>query len=92
MKEQLISLEEDLSQLTDMLQLEAQSIPNITHPDVPIGGEDSSAVRKTVCRFLEFFFVLFCFISSFDFLSPSSHKKGRSGAWFKAEKLCKRLD
>ncbi|CAN6372972.1 unnamed protein product [Urochloa humidicola] len=48
LKEALIGLEEDLVGLTDKLQLEAQSIPNATHPDVPVGGEDSSVVRKEV--------------------------------------------
>ncbi|XP_058086680.1 serine--tRNA ligase, chloroplastic/mitochondrial isoform X2 [Magnolia sinica] len=46
LKEGLVALEEDLIQLTDKLQEEAQSIPNITHPDVPIGGEDCSALKK----------------------------------------------
>lgn len=44
-------MEEDLLKLTDELQQEAQCIPNITHPDVPIGGEDSSSIRKTVFPF-----------------------------------------
>ncbi|KAL6654723.1 hypothetical protein ACP70R_008188 [Stipagrostis hirtigluma subsp. patula] len=48
LKEALIALEEDLVQLSDKLQLEAQSIPNATHPDVPVGGEESSVVRKEV--------------------------------------------
>ncbi|KAJ6335490.1 hypothetical protein OIU78_012174 [Salix suchowensis] len=46
LKEGLATLEEDLVKLTDELQLEAQCIPNMTHPNVPIGGEDSSTVRK----------------------------------------------
>ena len=41
-------MEEDLVKLSDELHQEAQSIPNMTHPDVPIGGEDSSSVRKLV--------------------------------------------
>ncbi|CAO2144734.1 unnamed protein product [Urochloa humidicola] len=48
LKEALIGLEEDLVGLTDKLQLEAQSIPNATHPDVPVGGEDNSVIRKEV--------------------------------------------
>jgi len=48
LKEALIGLEEDLVELTDKLQLEAQSIPNATHPDVPVGSEESSVVRKEV--------------------------------------------
>ncbi|KAI3725593.1 hypothetical protein L1987_65384 [Smallanthus sonchifolius] len=48
LKEKLVILEEDLVKLTDALQREAQCIPNMTHPDVPTGGEDSSTIRKTV--------------------------------------------
>lgn len=51
LKEGLVTLEEDLLKLTDELQQEAQCIPNITHPDVPIGGEDCSVIRKTVSSF-----------------------------------------
>ena len=53
----LATLEEDLVKLTDELQLEAQCIPNMTHPHVPIGGEDSSTVRKMVCKFFNCFLV-----------------------------------
>ncbi|XVE95260.1 hypothetical protein REPUB_Repub02eG0080900 [Reevesia pubescens] len=48
LKEELLTLEEDLIKLKDELQLEAQCIPNMTHPDVPIGGEDSSKLRNMV--------------------------------------------
>ncbi|XP_031286070.1 serine--tRNA ligase, chloroplastic/mitochondrial-like isoform X2 [Pistacia vera] len=48
LKEGLMTLEEDLVKLTDELQQEAQCIPNMTHPDVPIGGEDCSTIRKMV--------------------------------------------
>lgn len=54
LKDNLVTLEEDLTQLTDKLQREAQSIPNSTHPDVPIGGEDAASLRKmfgTKCEF-----------------------------------------
>ena len=47
-----MKLEEDLIRLTDKLQQEAQCIPNMTHPDVPVGGEDCSTLRKMVSQFL----------------------------------------
>lgn len=56
LKEGLVTLEEDLLKLTDELQQEAQCIPNMTHPNVPIGGEDCSTLRKMVGRPREFSF------------------------------------
>ncbi|XP_004136430.2 serine--tRNA ligase, chloroplastic/mitochondrial isoform X1 [Cucumis sativus] len=56
LKEGLVSLEENLLKLTDQLQQEAQCIPNTTHPDVPIGGEDCSIIRKMVGSPREFSF------------------------------------
>nr|XP_017248578.1 PREDICTED: serine--tRNA ligase, chloroplastic/mitochondrial isoform X3 [Daucus carota subsp. sativus] len=56
LKEGLITMEEDLLKLTDELQLAAQCIPNMTHPDVPIGGEDCSTLRKMVGNVREFSF------------------------------------
>jgi seryl-tRNA synthetase len=58
LREALITLEEDLAQLSDKLQLEAQSIPNSTHPDVPVGGEESSVVRKEVEHFCTYFLLV----------------------------------
>ena len=52
LKEALMTLEEDLIKLRDELQLEAQCIPNMTHPDVPIGGEDSSKLRNMVSSYI----------------------------------------
>ncbi|KAF8380801.1 hypothetical protein HHK36_028295 [Tetracentron sinense] len=45
LKEQLMTLEEDLVQLTDELQQEAQCIPNMTHPDVGNPGKFSFPVK-----------------------------------------------
>ncbi|KZV22613.1 serine--tRNA ligase, mitochondrial [Dorcoceras hygrometricum] len=56
LKEGLVSLEEDLLKLTDELQQEAQCVPNMTHPDVPLGGEDCSTVRKVVGQPRQFSF------------------------------------
>ncbi|KAI4303528.1 hypothetical protein MLD38_039142 [Melastoma candidum] len=47
-KGQCAALEENLLKLTDELQQEAQCIPNMTHPDTPIGDEDHSVTRKTI--------------------------------------------
>ncbi|CAL5384042.1 unnamed protein product [Camellia sinensis] len=56
LKEGLITLEEDLLILIDELQQEAQRIPNMTHPDVPVGGEDCSVLTKMVGSPREFGF------------------------------------
>ncbi|CAH9128746.1 unnamed protein product [Cuscuta epithymum] len=56
LKDALVNLEENLTKLSDELHQEAHSIPNMTHPDVPIGGEDSSTVRKMVSKPREFGF------------------------------------
>ncbi|KAG5543945.1 hypothetical protein RHGRI_016634 [Rhododendron griersonianum] len=56
LKEGLVTLEEDLLKLTDELQQEAQRIPNMTHPEVPVGGEDCSALRKMIGSPREFGF------------------------------------
>ncbi|OMO88413.1 hypothetical protein CCACVL1_08403 [Corchorus capsularis] len=56
LKEELATLEEDLINLRDEVQLEAQCIPNMTHPDVPVGGEDNSKLRNMVGNRREFDF------------------------------------
>ncbi|KAG0500613.1 hypothetical protein HPP92_000685 [Vanilla planifolia] len=56
LKDVISTLEQDLLILTDKLQIEAQIIPNITHPDAPIGGEENSIVRKMVGKPREFEF------------------------------------
>lgn len=70
LKEGLVTLEEDLLKLTDELQQEAQCIPNMTHPDVPIGGEDSSVIRKMV---LFLFLAILC-LTRDECSSPSSYR------------------
>lgn len=56
LKEGLDSLEADLLKLKDELQQEAQCVPNMTHPDVPLGGEDCSTVKTVVGQPREFSF------------------------------------
>ncbi|KAF7816990.1 serine--tRNA ligase, chloroplastic/mitochondrial isoform X1 [Senna tora] len=58
LKDRLAALEEELVKLTDELQQEAQSVPNMTHPDVPIGGEECSTIRKMVGSPRNFSFAL----------------------------------
>ncbi|XP_078442868.1 seryl-tRNA synthetase isoform X2 [Wolffia australiana] len=58
LKEKLVSLEEELIHVTDSLQIEAQCIPNITHPSVPVGGEEKSVQRKLVGCPREFGFTI----------------------------------
>lgn len=48
LKDQLATLEAKLVQVEDALQREGQRIPNLTHPEVPIGGEEDAAVIRTV--------------------------------------------
>lgn len=70
-KESLVTLEEDLVKLKDELQHVAQSIPNMTHPDVPVGGEDSSAIRKEVVSLVS----LNCCVGYGFLLSKAPSKK-----------------
>ncbi|KAK8942361.1 Serine--tRNA ligase [Platanthera zijinensis] len=56
LKEALSALEDDLVVLINKLQVEAQCIPNISHSDVPIGGEENSVVRNLVGKPPEFKF------------------------------------
>lgn len=48
LKDQVSELEIELSLLQEKLQLEGQRIPNMTHPDVPVGSEDVATLRKEV--------------------------------------------
>ncbi|KAH9322212.1 hypothetical protein KI387_016851, partial [Taxus chinensis] len=56
LKDRLAALEEDLAKLMDKLQKEAQLIPNLTHPNVPVGGEDVASLRKMMGSKREFQF------------------------------------
>jgi len=46
LKEQLVSLEAELKTLEETLQSQLDVIPNMTQPDVPIGGEEDSVEVK----------------------------------------------
>jgi hypothetical protein len=56
LKTELEQLESSLSAVEAALQVEGQRLPNLTHPDVPIGGEEHAAVLKTVGAQREFAF------------------------------------
>ena len=47
-KDELASIEVELNEISEQLQQEAQKIPNDTHPDVPIGGEELATVMEIV--------------------------------------------
>lgn len=56
LKEQLESLEASLSSVEAALQHEGRRLPNMTHPDVPIGGEEVAATLQEVGAQREFNF------------------------------------
>jgi hypothetical protein len=35
-------------QAENLLQIEAQKLPNLTHPDSPVGGEDEAAELQVI--------------------------------------------
>ena len=43
LKDTVSALEAKLAQASERLQVEGRKIPNLTHPDVPVGDEDDSA-------------------------------------------------
>lgn len=48
LKERIAELEEQYGLLGDELDASAKSIPNMTHPDVPAGGENDGRVLETI--------------------------------------------
>ena len=48
LKDKLAALEGTLGDLEFQLQTEGQKVPNDTHPEVPVGGEELAALRKEV--------------------------------------------
>ena len=53
-KDELASIEIELNDISDQLQREAQKIPNDTHPNVPIGGEELATVMEIVGAWRDF--------------------------------------
>lgn len=51
MKEAVAALEVGLEALEDELNAEGQRVPNMTHPDVPRGGEELMVTLRTVSQF-----------------------------------------
>lgn len=47
-KEQIAGLEQVVEEIEIELQREGQKIPNMTHPEVPVGGEECSTTLETV--------------------------------------------
>jgi seryl-tRNA synthetase len=62
LKDQLAVLEDSLRQLENAMQYEAQRLPNLTHPGVPLGGEDAAAVLQEVGSKPQLPFEVFSFI------------------------------
>lgn len=48
LKEAVAAAEARLGVLEEALQREGQRLPNLTHPDVPVGGEEAAAVLMEV--------------------------------------------
>lgn len=48
LKDQVAALEEGLQDLQDELNAEGQRIPNMTHPDVPQGGDENMKTLRQV--------------------------------------------
>lgn len=48
LKEQLEAIDAKLAAVEIALQREGQRIPNLTHPAVPLGGEDACVMLRTV--------------------------------------------
>lgn len=48
LKEELAVLEAQLVEVENRLQTEGQKIPNLTHPDSPLGGEENAVIVKQV--------------------------------------------
>jgi seryl-tRNA synthetase len=63
LKAALADYEERLRSLESALQVEAQRLPNLTHPDVAIGGEENAVVLREVGAPPQLGFEVCCFRS-----------------------------
>lgn len=48
LKEEVAAIEVKQAELEEAMQVEGQRVPNLTHPDVPSGGEENATLRKLV--------------------------------------------
>lgn len=48
LKQQVAEKEVALKEVENALQFEAQRLPNVTHPEVPAGGEENATVLREV--------------------------------------------
>jgi len=48
LKEEVAAIEVKQGELEEAMQVEGQRVPNLTHPDVPSGGEENATLRKMV--------------------------------------------
>ena len=52
LKSQISTSEAEMESLQTQLQIEGQRLPNLTHPETPLGEEDNAVMLKTVERSL----------------------------------------
>lgn len=67
LKEELADYEDRLRDLENALQFEAQILPNLTHPNAAIGGEENAILLKEVGEKISPGFevrICFCFSST----------------------------
>mmetsp|Transcript_27852 Transcript_27852/g.52986 ORF Transcript_27852/g.52986 Transcript_27852/m.52986 type:complete len:517 (+) Transcript_27852:145-1695(+) len=56
LKDKVAELEVEQAALENELQVEGQRVPNLTHPEVPLGGEENATVRNMINNKPEFAF------------------------------------
>jgi len=58
LKEEVAAIEVKQGELEEAMQVEGQRVPNLTHPDVPSGGEENATLRKMLGTMPEFSFAV----------------------------------